>query len=246
MIGVALKGLLGRKLRAILTALRDRARRRDDQRRLRAHRHAREELRRHLHRLVQGDRRRHQLQAGDQDRRRQQGGPGVLGRRARARCRTCPACVLAQGAIEDESRLVDENGKAIGERGRRPRGRRRPGRRPEPEPDPARQRAVAPRRRRDRDRQVDRRASTTSQSARPSARSATGRSRSTGSAGIVSFGSEGSIAGSTITVYDLATAQQLFDKQRQVRPDPRRRQERRAGRELVAADRPAALRRRRR
>ena len=39
MTRVAIKGLLGRKLRALLTALADRARRRDDQRHLRPHRH---------------------------------------------------------------------------------------------------------------------------------------------------------------------------------------------------------------
>ena len=67
-----------------------------------------------------------------------------------------PGVRLAQGVIEDESRLVDQAGQGDRQGGRRRRDRRRPVRRPEPQPAPARQRAVAQRRRPDRDRQGDR------------------------------------------------------------------------------------------
>ena len=93
MIGVALKGLLGRKLRATLTAFAIVLGVAMISGSLHPHRHARQELRRHLQRLVQGDRRRHQLEGGDQDRRRRLRSSGLLGRRADARSRACPACV---------------------------------------------------------------------------------------------------------------------------------------------------------
>ena len=94
-----------------------------------------------------------------------------------------PGVRVAQGSIEDESRLVDKQGKAIGKRGRRRRDRHRRLRRPEPQPAPARRGPVA-RAATGRSRSTSRPPrSSTSRSARPSARSATARSRSTGSAG---------------------------------------------------------------
>ena len=116
--------------------------------------------------------------------------------------------------------------------------------RPEPESDPARQRALAPRRRPDRDRQVDRRKARLR--SRPDRRCV--RRRPAGEvqvSGIVGFGSGGSIAGSTITVYDLATAQKLFDKRGKfdvIRVGAKRR----VGRASWSGRSPVALRRRRR
>ncbi len=67
-----------------------------------------------------------------------------------------PGVHLAQGVIEDESRLVDQAGQGHRQGGRRCRDRHRSVRRSEPQPAPTRQRAVAQRRRPDRDRQSDR------------------------------------------------------------------------------------------
>ena len=59
--------------------------------------------------------------------------------------------------------------------------------------------------------------------------------------GIVRFGSVDSLAGATISVFDLPTAQRLFDKQRQARPDPSRREAGRVGDGADTADRPTPL-----
>ena len=67
-----------------------------------------------------------------------------------------PGVRLVQGSIEDSARLVDENGTASETR-RGHRRRHRPRRRPEPEPAQARDRPLAQRRRPDCDRQSDRR-----------------------------------------------------------------------------------------
>ena len=113
MIGVALKGLLGRKLRAVLTALRDRPRRRDDQRQLRPHRHAREDVRRHLRRVVREHRRGDQLKEAIEHGRRHRGCAGLPGGDPRE-VEALPGVASAQGSIEDEARLVDTDGEPIG------------------------------------------------------------------------------------------------------------------------------------
>ena len=84
--------------------------------------------------------------------------------------------------------------------------------------------------------------SSTSPSARPSARSATGPLAKYRVSGIVSFGSEGSIAGSTISVFDLATAQRLFDKRGKFDAIRVGAEDRRVGRRAGPPDPPAALR----
>ena len=211
MIGVALKGLLGRKLRAILTAfaivlgvamisgafiLTDTLGKSFDQ---------------HLHRLVQGHRRRHQLEGRDQDGRRRprrrpsrppcsarsRASPASTSRRARSRTKS--------GSSTSRARPIGKpgNGTAIGV-------------------DAAADQSLNP----------------LQLVAGAVAPAATGRSRSTWRpprsssfevgqtvgafgdgpleqyriSGIVRFGSEGSLGGATISVFDLATAQRLFDK----------------------------------
>ena len=224
MIGVALKGLLGRKLRAMLTAfaivlgvamisgsfvLTDTLGKSFDG--------VYSESYKATDAVISS-------KAGDQDRRRRPRGAGVLRRRAAARSQASPACSVAQGVDrgrgaarrrERQARsATPDDGVAVGV-------------------DPAADQSLNPLKlvsghlaaaaTADRDRQGDRRRSTTSRSARRSARSATARSRSTAISGIVRFGTIDSLGGATISVFDLATAQRLFDKQRQARPDPRRR-----------------------
>ena len=67
-------------------------------------------------------------------------------------------------------------------------------------------------RRSDRDRHGNGREGSTSRSARPSAPSATARSRSTDQRNRPLRVAETSLGGATISVYDLATAERLFDK----------------------------------
>ena len=212
MIGVALKGLLGRKLRATLTAfaivlgvamisgsfvLTDTLGKSFDG---------------IYDESYEATDAVDQLQGGDQHGRRRPRGAGLLGRRAATRSRTCPASASPRARSRTRRRLVDEDGKPIGNAdegialG----------------VDAAADQSLNPlklvtgewpqRRRSDRDRQGDRRGAAASRSARPSARSATARSRSTEISGIVRFGSVDSIGGATISVFDLATAQRLFDK----------------------------------
>ena len=76
----------------------------------------------------------------------------------------------------------------------------------------------------DRDRQGDHRPPNTSRSARRSARTATAQSRGTRSAGIVRFGTTDTIGGVTILVFDLRDRAAAVRQARQARPDPRRRQ----------------------
>ena len=82
MIAVALKGLAGRKVRALLTAFADRHRRRDGQRHVHPHRHDAEVVQRPLHRIGRQDRRRHQRQGGRQELhdRQRRDDPGVAAR----------------------------------------------------------------------------------------------------------------------------------------------------------------------
>ena len=144
MIGVALKGLLGRKLRAILTAfaivlgvamisgafvLTDTLGKSFDG--------IYQDSYKSTDAVITLEGRRSRPSDGEH------GGPGLLGRRARPRSQSLPGVRLAQGTIEDEARLVDTNGKPIGNDGRRHRGRRRPADRSEPQSDQARQRALA-------------------------------------------------------------------------------------------------------
>ena len=126
---------------------------------------------------------------------------------------SCPASALAQGSIEDEARLVDKAGKPIGNAddgialGVDSDGR------PEPQPAPARHAATWPRGDgRDRDRQVDRREAGLRGRPDRSARSPTGPCVKYEISGIVRFGSVDSLGGATISVFDLPTAQRLFDK----------------------------------
>ena len=121
-IQVALKGLLGRKLRAVLTARRDRPRRRDDERHLRPHGHDQGRVQHGLHRGLQEHRRRRSAArarsaANNNGRTRSiPSFPESLLAHGAARC---PACSQATGGIDDQARLVGRNGKVIAQR-RRP------------------------------------------------------------------------------------------------------------------------------
>ena len=91
-IGVALKGLLGRKLRAVADGGGDRARRRDDQRHLRPHRHDQGGVQHRLHAGLQEHRRRHHRQERDRRQREQRRHAAVAARvAARRACAACPA-----------------------------------------------------------------------------------------------------------------------------------------------------------
>ena len=200
MIGVALKGLLGRKLRAALTAfaivlgvamisgafvLTDTLGKSFDG---------------IYTRLVQGNRRRHQLEGRDQDRRRD------------PRRRRSPTDVLRK--VERAARRVDvaqgvDRGPVAARRQERARRSAAPAQASRVGIDASADQSlnplqlvdgpVAARRRADRDRQGHRRRSSTSPSARPSAPSATARSRQYRVTGIVRFGTGDSLGGTTIT-----------------------------------------------
>ena len=149
MIGVALKGLLGRKLRATLTGVRNRARRRDDQRRIHPHRHARQELRRGLRgaRTSATDAvisSKVAIKTTDGETETAAVRPAIL-----SKVQALPASRVAQGSIEDEVRLVDEEGQAD-RQGRRAavRSASTPAADAEPEPAQARRRARGRRARR--------------------------------------------------------------------------------------------------
>ena len=124
-----------------------------------------------------------------------------------ARSRALPDVACRPGV--DRGRGAARRRRRRADRGcrRRSRVRRRSRRRPEPQPAPARQRRLAERRRPDRDRQVDRGEAAASRSVRPSARSRTGRSGSTRSAASSASARVDSLGSATITVFDLPTAQ---------------------------------------
>ena len=223
MIGVALKGLLGRKLRATLTAfaivlgvamisgafvLTDTLGKSFDGIYADSYKATDAVI---------------SSKVGDQDRRRRHRSAGVLGRRADARSRACPASASRRASIEDEARLVDKQGKAIGKRGRR---RSRSASTPSADQSlnplqlvkgqwPSGDGQIA----------IDKSTAEKQHFAVGQTVGAFGDGplAKYEVSGIVRFGSDDSLGGTTISVFDLATAQQLFDKRRQVRPDPRRR-----------------------
>jgi putative ABC transport system permease protein len=122
-----------------------------------------------------------------------------------------PAVSVAQGAIEDESRLVDKNGEAIGKAGDGV----------AIGIDPSESQALNPLTlvdgrwpRGDHQIAIDKSTAKEQHFTIGQAVGAFGDGplAKYRISGIVSFGSEGSVAGNSISVFDLATAQQLFDK----------------------------------
>ena len=116
MIGVALKGLAGRKVRALLTALGDRHRRLDGQRHVHPHRHDAEVVQRPLHRDVGQHRRRHHAA-----RRSSRTPPAAAASRSRQRCSRrsgrCPrsrrpraTSTRAEANVAD---IIGKDGKAV-------------------------------------------------------------------------------------------------------------------------------------
>ena len=121
-----------------------------------------------------------------------------------------PGVQTAEGSIEDDLRFVDSNDKAIGRR-RGDSDRHRPDRRTAPESSPPGQRSWP---QGDGEIAVD---VATAQSEQFRVGQTVGAfgdgpARAIHVSGIVRFGSQDSIGGTTIAVFDLATAQRLFDK----------------------------------
>ncbi len=212
MIAVALKGLLGRKLRADADGVRDRPGRRDDQRRVRAHRHARQELRRHLRRVVQIHRRSHQLE-GRRSRRRT-GRPKRLRSRPpfSATSRTCPACASRRARSRTRRASSTRTGRRSVE----------PGQGVAMGVESTDDQSLNPFQlvsgewpSGDGQIAID---SSTAEKERFEIGQTVGAYgdgplETYEISGIVRFGSEGSLGGITVLVFDLATAERLFDKE---------------------------------
>ena len=208
MIGVALKGLLGRKLRALLTAFAIVHRRRDGQRHVRPHRHDRQErstasstdvVRRH--------RRGHQRQVGSIDDGRRDRG-AAFPSRCSTRCASCPRSRGAQGSDRRPTRPSSSARTARPSARRRAEPRRRRSTRPTTavQPAQARRRASGP----SGDGQIaidaaHRRASSTSRSATDRRlRRRPGRSTLRDHRHRHASASVDSLGGATIAVFDLA------------------------------------------
>ena len=115
MIAVALKGLAGRKVRALLTAFADRHRRLDGQRHIHPHRHDAEDLRRSLRRIVRRDRRRHR---GQGDRRvARSAARRRFPSRCSPRCGRCREVEAAAGTVSpaevNAADIIGGDGKAV-------------------------------------------------------------------------------------------------------------------------------------
>ena len=140
-----------------------------------------------------------------------------------SKVQSLPGVRVAQGSIEDESRLVDKNGKAIGKAGEGVAIGVDPtadqslnplqlvsGTWPRGDGQIAIDKSTAERR-------------SSSRSASPWAHSAMAHWRRTRSAASSASDRKARSAAPTISVFDLSTAQRLFDKQGKIRPDPSRR-----------------------
>ena len=224
MLKVALKGLLGRKLRACADGARHRARRRDDQRHLRPDRHDQGGLHT-IFTIVVSERR----------------------RRGHRQERLRRATADTRSVVPGSRLLAKVRGAARGRRGCR-RRRRRPThtRRHERQGDRARRRARTSasastpaatsastrstlvaghwpgRPARGRDRHSRPRQRSTSSVGDKIGVSVQGPMQAVRITGIVKFGGVASLGGATLAIFDLPTAQKLFEKAGSARRDRRR------------------------
>ena len=197
MIRVALSGLAGRKLRAFPDGHRDRPRRRDGERHVRAHRRDRQRVQEHLQRVLRGNGRGRQRQVARHQLQRRHVADAVVAESVLAQVRTLPDVEAAAG----EHRRSDGRQDPSTRRARRSRPSGAPSLRVRGRPLRAALQPAAPDRRaagrsagRGRDRRGDRRRAAL-RGRRPSAsppRAGRGRSSSSGSRSTANVDSLGS------------------------------------------------------
>ncbi len=163
---------------------------------------------------LQVDRRRHHRQERDRQRSERQ---RTSHRRSTRRCspkvQALPGVAQADGGISDNAQLVGRDGKVISERLRAgTRVQRASGRRPALQPADARRRHLAARPGPDRDRREHREQEALRGRRHDRRRSRVAPVQQYKIAGIVKLGDVSSIGGATMAIFDLPTAQKLFDK----------------------------------